>query len=1197
MTRETKIIFKGEDQVTPTVDRVAHSSDQLGGSWERTGSIGSSILVPALAAVGTALAAIKLAEHISEWERLSDVQAQAEQGMKQVLISMGRYSAGLEDTIKTTASAIQGVSNFGDEAVLAGAKILATFPQISDEVLPKTLEVTADLAAYMETDFPNAARIMGMAAMGNVGQLSRYGITLSDTAKKSKDFGLIQEEIAAQVGGQAKVMREASSGAEAYGNVIGDIKEKLGDFAKAGLRPLNEGLTSFATVIDTQLGDLKATEGFDDMTEAGNQLRQMVERLADQAEKSGAIETFFNAIGAGAKYAATGMNELVGNLVQDLPALRLKLEEINKLIEQQNKATEGMDTSGDFNLQNDKWGSSYQAYKTRQSGTDLAKQKEEIQQHIDSLEVAEEVTRALEAATRENEAAWEAYLERLAEGKKPVQEISTEMQNLQKTYDAAMKSLERELKMVGMTAAEKELQGLWNKLEDIETKYGALGDEAVDAMQAAEVSTYAAKKAADETAAAVKKLADDLKAGYKDLNEQGIEATKQAIYELGREVENEFLRMGLDVDEFNAKNRTGAEDATLSWDSFAQNMQGTFSDVFRRYLDGEADALEAGADLFKDTIAELQAYALTNEIKVIIKYVGDKTGLTEDELLSYASAGMTVFNYASGLWDEDQGNQGSAIGGTAGSIMGGVGGFILGGPTGAALGAAIGGFIGDLIGGLFDSETEFRLKTHAMMPGNLEDYLSFEPENLFDVIDVGVSPGDVSSGQRAQIEAALNGVAEQVQTFVGSLYDAMPEAIQDAWEAATWESMPSGELSRYTGDDLKTLITKNARDYLGMVNDTMFDALVGATAEGFGTDVGLSDAQIAALSQKWQGMNQEVFDALFAGLTDPDAITAAMDQYGEYLTNLFTGAAAIMNYRNADLLADVDRIMDDDPFLKFTTGLEYLDKQIDFIGESLNELDGLEYASAIQEIGVLLKDRYEMEIEYLVALKQMQEDLLQTAQDVNESYALDTMTPEEKYTYYSEKADSEWALTFTSDSAAEADYHYRQYVDAQQHKWDFGEQVYGPDYQETNLDAYQTDNTTASEYVSGRYEAEEAGVVESHDERGDTVAGYIGGEDTAYSMGDAGDLQNIGDTVESTAVDDFDAGLKKTTTSLGDFEGGLSAAATGIGDLNGELPSFKQNISTASMETAIFVTAFQAATAALQQLASSINTTTYEVNA
>lgn len=110
------------------------------------------------------------------------------------------------EEIKQYASALQGASTFGDDMILQGAKMLGTFPRITDDIFKRTMKIMVDFASFAAAQgmtIDAAATALGKTSMGLYGAVERTGITFSETTKKTKDFASALSDIAAQVGGQA----------------------------------------------------------------------------------------------------------------------------------------------------------------------------------------------------------------------------------------------------------------------------------------------------------------------------------------------------------------------------------------------------------------------------------------------------------------------------------------------------------------------------------------------------------------------------------------------------------------------------------------------------------------------------------------------------------------------------------------------------------------------------------------------------------------------------------------------------------------------------------------------------------------------------------------------------------------------------------------------------------------------------------
>lgn len=178
-------------------------------------------------------------------------QQEAVAGLHQAMVSMGRYSPKLEKRLTGIANSLQDTTTFGNEATEEGQKFLLTYKGIGDDTLPRASKAMLDLAALMGGDTVQAANMLGKASMGMVGELRRVGITVDQATYKSKGFLGVLAEIESQVGGQAEAMRQTDyGGLKALGNVIGDVKERIGDLL----------LLSIGDFIRSLSGDLKNLE-------------------------------------------------------------------------------------------------------------------------------------------------------------------------------------------------------------------------------------------------------------------------------------------------------------------------------------------------------------------------------------------------------------------------------------------------------------------------------------------------------------------------------------------------------------------------------------------------------------------------------------------------------------------------------------------------------------------------------------------------------------------------------------------------------------------------------------------------------------------------------------------------------------------------------------------------------------------------
>lgn len=209
------------------------------------GPIGGAIAAgPQGAAIALAVAvAQELNEFRQESIKLSREQASAEAQLAAALRSTGGASGLTTEELKAHASALQAVTNFGDETVIQAQAQLLTFTSIGEKVFPRATEAALDLATRMDGDLKGAIIQVGKALndpIQGVSALTRSGVQFTDAQKdqieqlvKANDlFGaqsIILAELERQFGGSAEAAREADGGNIALANSFGDLQEEVGD--------------------------------------------------------------------------------------------------------------------------------------------------------------------------------------------------------------------------------------------------------------------------------------------------------------------------------------------------------------------------------------------------------------------------------------------------------------------------------------------------------------------------------------------------------------------------------------------------------------------------------------------------------------------------------------------------------------------------------------------------------------------------------------------------------------------------------------------------------------------------------------------------------------------------------------------------------------------------------------------------------
>lgn len=184
-----------------------------------------------------------LAKGIEAVTSAAMVQRDAEVKLAAVLKATGNAAGYNIDQLKGMASGLQAVTIFGDETILSGMAILATFKNIRRDAFERTTKAALDMSTIMGTDLKSSMIMLGKAIndpVANLSALSRSGVQFNEQQREmikelvlSGDLmtaqGIILEELESQFGGAA----EAAGGpfAKALGqlkNVWGDLLEEIG---------------------------------------------------------------------------------------------------------------------------------------------------------------------------------------------------------------------------------------------------------------------------------------------------------------------------------------------------------------------------------------------------------------------------------------------------------------------------------------------------------------------------------------------------------------------------------------------------------------------------------------------------------------------------------------------------------------------------------------------------------------------------------------------------------------------------------------------------------------------------------------------------------------------------------------------------------------------------------------------------------
>lgn len=202
---------------------------------------GSKKLAKGIALVGVAAGAAAV---VFAKKSLTAYREQAKVEAKLIQLHQENTGATKEQTqsLLDLASQVQKNGVIGDEAIINGQAQLSTF-KLSTEAIASLTPAMADMVAQQKgvnatgDDFVNVGNLMGKVMEGNIGALSRYGVSFDANSEAILKNGTEAEKAAelakvleANYGGVNEALAQTDEGKiQNLKNRFGDLQEKLGE--------------------------------------------------------------------------------------------------------------------------------------------------------------------------------------------------------------------------------------------------------------------------------------------------------------------------------------------------------------------------------------------------------------------------------------------------------------------------------------------------------------------------------------------------------------------------------------------------------------------------------------------------------------------------------------------------------------------------------------------------------------------------------------------------------------------------------------------------------------------------------------------------------------------------------------------------------------------------------------------------------
>ncbi len=220
------------------------------------------------------MAGIQLAKGVKEAIQLANEQEAVEHRLAAVIKSTGQAAGYSLKQLKDMAAALQQTSTVGDEVILAGMGILATFKQVKGEAFEGAMQAALDMSEVMQQDLKSSVIMIGKAMndpVANLSAMTRAGVQFTQSQKEmikqlwaSGDVlgaqKIVLGELISQFGEAAVAAIKTFGGATLQAkNAWSDLGETLG-FAVTKNEYFIKGMRNVKTVFEEWDKQLKSNQ-------------------------------------------------------------------------------------------------------------------------------------------------------------------------------------------------------------------------------------------------------------------------------------------------------------------------------------------------------------------------------------------------------------------------------------------------------------------------------------------------------------------------------------------------------------------------------------------------------------------------------------------------------------------------------------------------------------------------------------------------------------------------------------------------------------------------------------------------------------------------------------------------------------------------------------------------------------------------
>ena len=207
--------------------------------------------------------------------RLAGIQEQAE---KQLSVAL----RGNTTALLNQASALQKVTTFGDEAIIAVQASIAAFVKDEEQIKAATA-ATLDIAVAMGMDLKSAGDLVAKTLGSSMNAMSRYGIQVEGAVGSTERLESLTNNVAKLFGGQATAQAQTMAGAiEQAKNVMGDAAEEIGTALGPAVVSIAKELKFVAGFWAEWTGNINKNK--EELHPVSSQLGEVNKKIKEQAD-------------------------------------------------------------------------------------------------------------------------------------------------------------------------------------------------------------------------------------------------------------------------------------------------------------------------------------------------------------------------------------------------------------------------------------------------------------------------------------------------------------------------------------------------------------------------------------------------------------------------------------------------------------------------------------------------------------------------------------------------------------------------------------------------------------------------------------------------------------------------------------------------------------------------------------------------